>query len=71
MYQKKPQGWIKHLDFILLDILSLHVAFVLAYITRHGMALPYSTPLYLNMSIVYTMIDILVLIANSTMKNVL
>ena len=71
MYQKKTQGWVKHLDFILLDILCLHIAFILAYVSRHGLALPYGTPLYLNMSVVYTMIDMMVLIANSTMKNVL
>ena len=30
MYAKKAQGWIKHLDFIILDMICLQVAFVLA-----------------------------------------
>lgn len=71
MYYKKTQGWMKHLDFILLDVVCLHIAFVLAYMTRHGLQMPYRDRLYLNMAIVYTMVDFLILIANSTMKNVL
>lgn len=71
MYQKKTQGWMKHGDFILLDILCLHAAFALAYITRHGLSNPYANELYLNMAIVYTATDFMVLVMNSTMKNVL
>ena len=33
MYHKKPQGWVKHFDFIIGDMLCLQVAFVLAYLT--------------------------------------
>lgn len=71
MYSKKTQGWIKHSDFILLDILCLHVAFVLAYMTRHGFASPYANPEYVSLAIVYTLVDFMVLVANRTMKNVL
>lgn len=71
MYGRKPQGWMKHADFILLDVLCLYVAFVLAYMTRHGFTSPYTSRFYVSMAIVYTMVDILVLITNSTMKNVL
>lgn len=71
MYSKKSQGWVKHIDFILLDILCLQAAFVLAYMTRHGFSNPYTNSLYLNMAVVYTVMDFLVLIMNNTMKNVL
>lgn len=71
MYSKKTQGWKKHADFIFLDILCLNVAYVLAYITRHGLSNPYADSLYMNMAVVYTVTDFLVLIMNNTMKNVL
>ena len=71
MYARKTQSWMKHGDFILLDILCLHIAFVLAYITRHGLAIPYVNENYLNLAVVYTLVDILVLIASGTMKDVL
>ena len=71
MYSQKRKSWIKHLDFILLDILCLHIAFVLAYITRHGWSNPYTKPLYSNVAMVYTLADLAILIMSSTMKNVL
>jgi hypothetical protein len=36
MYRRKPQGWLKHIDFFLLDIGSLLLSFFLSGIARHG-----------------------------------
>ena len=71
MYSQRTKNWIKHIDFILLDVLCLQFAFVLAYITRHGISNPYGEPLYRNIAIVYILVDFTVLIMNGTMKNVL
>jgi exopolysaccharide biosynthesis polyprenyl glycosylphosphotransferase len=71
MHAKKSNSWLKHTDFILLDLICLHIAFVLAYITRHGLANPYANEDYLHLAMVYTVVNILVLIANRTMKDVL
>ena len=71
MYSKKTQGWMKHADFILLDILCLQIAFVLAYMTRHGFVSPYSSLEYINLAAVYALVDFMVLVSNRTMKNVL
>ena len=35
MYRRKPQGWLKHIDFFLLDIGALLLSFLLAGIARH------------------------------------
>lgn len=71
MYSKKTKSWIKHFDFIMLDVLCFHVAFVLAYITRHGFKSPYTDVLYSNMAVVYTLLDVAILVMNNSMKNVL
>ena len=71
MYAKKTQSWMKHIDFIALDILCLHVAFILAYMTRHGISNPYGSEDYLALAGIYTLVNILVVLANRTMKNVL
>ena len=71
MYARKTQSWLKHIDFILLDVVCLHVAFVLAYMTRHGVSNPYAETEYLNLAGIYTLVDVVVLLANRTMKNVL
>ncbi len=71
MYSKRTQGWAKHFDFILLDLLCLNVAFILAYMTRHGFSSPYSDAEYISLALVYTLVDFVVLVANRTLKNVL
>lgn len=71
MYRRNTQGWAKHLDFILLDLICLQAAFLAAYLIRSGMHLPYVRPLYRSMAIVLAVIDIGVLIFFDTMKNVL
>lgn len=71
MYTKLSQGWLKHLDFILLDLLCLHVAFVLAYMVRHGLHNPYAIEDYRIIAIIYTLTDLLLIIFFNTMKDVL
>lgn len=71
MYHKKPQNWVKHMDFIILDIICLHIAYVLAYFTRRGFVNPYSEREYISLMFMYTLVDIVVLILNNTLKNVL
>ncbi len=36
MYAKRQKGWEKHFDFMMLDIVSIFVAFLTGYIARHG-----------------------------------
>lgn len=36
MYKRSEQGWLKHLDFIFLDVLCAQVALMLAYGLRFG-----------------------------------
>lgn len=36
MYKKSAEGWLKHWDFILLDIICLQLSFVIAYYLRQG-----------------------------------
>ncbi len=71
MYKKNTQGWLKHIDFILLDILVLQVAFILAYKIRHGMKLsPYEIDSYRFIALIFIAIDLLVIVLFNTMHNV-
>lgn len=71
MYRTKPQGWRKHLDFILLDILCLNAGLVLAYFTRLQMASVSRRDAYFTLAVVYTLIDILILVMNGTFSGIL
>lgn len=71
MYKKNVQSWMKHLDFIVLDLLSLFLAFILAYMTRMGFQWPWQDELYMTLFPLIVLLDVTVLIANETMKNVM
>ena len=46
MNKKHVKGWLKHGDFIVLDILCLQLSFILAYWAVHGFENPYGTSSY-------------------------
>lgn len=72
MYRKSIQGWLKHWDFILLDILVLQVSYILGDKIRHGWDMwPYLRPDYRTIAIVLVALDLLVSVAFNTMHNVL
>ncbi len=71
MYRKISQGWLKHLDFIVLDLLCLHVAFVFAYMMRHGSHNPYAAENYRVIALIFTLTDLLLIVFFSPLSNVL
>ena len=71
MYQKAKNSWIKHIDFVILDILCLQVSFFLAYLVRHRNLNLYSNSVYGNLAIVLILIDVCMMFFLNTCKNVL
>lgn len=35
MYRKRNKGWLKHLDFAVLDLMCMQICLALAYFGRH------------------------------------
>ncbi len=71
MYRKDSERWIKHVDFIILDMICLQIAFVLAYaISGYGFW-PYEQVLYRNMAIFLEFADLLVISCYGTLRDVL
>ena len=62
MYRKNSKGWLKHIDFILLDMVCLQLAFLLAYLIKNGNAHLYNDFLYRNMAIIIELADLMVLL---------
>ena len=61
MYRRQTNGWLKHLDFIVLDLFCLEAAFVLAYWARIGWSNPYATRLYQSMAFMLLLMDVAVI----------
>lgn len=46
MYRKNSSGWSKHIDFILLDLFCVQLAFYISYVMRQGDWNPYVIPIF-------------------------
>ena len=71
MHKKNASDWRKHLDFIIIDMFCMHLAFLLAYFLRHKNWDMYQNWDYRQVILVMIGIDILVAILFSSFKNVL
>lgn len=58
LYQKISNGWLKHWDFILLDLIFLQIAYVIPCIVRSGWRNPYENQIYLNIGFIICLADI-------------
>ena len=70
MYRRNAQGWSKHLDFIVIELVSLQAAYILASFIRHQ-SWPYTELIYRNLGIALMLIDAIVIMFLNTMHDVL
>lgn len=71
MYRKNTSSWLKHLDFLLLDIICLQAAFTLGYWLRHGMLLPYANEFYKEIAVVFVLLDLAAVFFLESYKGIL
>lgn len=71
MYRKKAGGWLKHLDFIVLDALSLQAAFLLAYAVRMGPSSPYGDDAYREIGVIFLLAQVVIVLLSGSFSGVL
>ena len=71
MYRRDAKGWLKHLDFMILDLTVLQISFVLAYVLWHGLHNPYRLPLYANMGMFLFLCDLVIIFFTEPFRNIL
>lgn len=71
MYRQKANGWLKHIDFILCDLISLLLAFCTAYCLRFDVQGEALTDLYQGYIAILLVVDFAVCVFFGTMHNVL
>lgn len=71
MFKKSSEGWLKHCDFMLLDLICLQIAFVISYMLRHGFLNPYENHLYRDMAWFLIFADVVVIFFHETFRGVL
>ena len=71
MYRYRNTGVSKHVDFVIIDCLCMQLAFVLAFIIRHGIVNPYSLDKYRNAGVTLVLLEVLCSILLSSYRNIL
>lgn len=71
MYRKKGRGWTKHIDFMLIDIACIVIAFLISYVIRFGFNNPYVDKDYRILCVAFLLIDFFVEIMADSFKNVM
>ncbi len=72
MYKRNRQGWLKHIDFIMMDLLVLQISYILGYMIRFGWGeWPYTMMVYKSLGIILAAVDFLVMVFFNTLHNVM
>ena len=71
MYKRNADGWLKHWDFIVLDLIVIQIAYVLAIVLAGYSVELYKTVLYRNMAIIIEVINLVIILLFSTFRDVL
>ena len=71
MYRKKTSSWLKHWDFILLDLILLELSYLLTHWLYHGTAYYREAPLYRNVFFAIAAIDLVVGLMMESYKGIL
>lgn len=58
MYSRVNSTWLKHWDFILIDLIMFQAAYVISFVMRTGWENPYKIETYLNIGIIICLVDI-------------
>ncbi|HBK6881918.1 TPA: sugar transferase [Enterococcus faecium] len=69
--EKNSSGWSKHIDFILLDLFCVQLAFYISYVMRQGDWNPYVIPIYRHMAIFIELENLTIIFLFEAYKNVL
>lgn len=72
MYKEIVKGWVKHLDFMIMDVLSLEISLLIAYVIRnsvqHGVILP---GIYRTLAVMIVIIHICVVFFGNSYESII
>ena len=72
MNEKRKKGWMKHLDFVIVDIICIQLAYFLAYAVRHPSMYDFhGTSLYTHLNIVLLVVDVCYVALQPVYKNII
>ena len=70
MYKRNAQGWSKHIDFMVLDVIVLQLCFIISFYIRHQYWV-YSRHEYRTLGILLFIADFFVIVLNNSLHDVI
>lgn len=70
MYRKNSKSWLKHWDFILIDIICIEVAFFGSYFIRHISGEMIYSEMYLKLGIILVVFDLITILLNNSYSGI-
>lgn len=64
MYRKNSKSWLKHWDFILIDLIGIEVAFFGAYVVRHFNEMMVHPQMYFRLGVLLVVFDLIAILVN-------
>ena len=58
MYRKNTNSWLKHWDFILLDLIFLQIAYIFSCVVRNGCSAPFQSDIYVTIGKASRFVDV-------------
>lgn len=72
MYKEVIKGWIKHIDFMLVDILCLELSFLIAYVYRNSTGTTIIFPeMYRTLAVMLVILDICVVFLGNSYEDII
>ena len=71
MYKDTIKGWVKHIDFLIIDIICLDISFIIIYILRTGRLHGPLPQIYRDLLTVIALIDICTVFFRSSYKDII
>ena len=71
MYRRNSKSWLKHWDFILIDIICLEIAFFGAYIARHMNEAMVNPQMYLQLGLLLVVFDLIAMLVNNSYSGII
>ena len=71
MNRKHTKGWLKHGDFIIIDIILLQLCYVISYFLIHGISNPYASESFQELALLMTAGQLVVILFSSHYRSIL
>lgn len=71
MYRKKYKGWLRHWDFILIDMICLEIAFFGAYFIRHFNEMMVHPQMYFKLGVLLLVFDLIAILVNGSYNGII